>query len=221
MSCSRDQTSLTGSSNSLAMTTAWRTYSWIGARRPKPPPSIIRCTVTLSFGTPAAIAAVASAVAGSWVGTQIFDAVGVHMRGAGLRLHGRVREKRHRVIGFDAPRGAAERRRGIAVGASDLRGRRIEPAAHRSRDRGARNLAVAAVVPVDAQRVGGAFRSPPGIGHHRDRIRHAHHAAHALHARDRALVDRFQRACRTPDIARWRRRACSAAARRWHRPAAP
>ena len=59
------------------MTTAWRTYSWIGARRPKPPPSIIRCTVTFSFGTPAATAAVASAVIGSWVGAQISTPSGV------------------------------------------------------------------------------------------------------------------------------------------------
>jgi len=59
------------------------------------------------------------------------------MGGAGLRFHGRVRQKRHCIFGFDLPHGAAERRRGVAVGASNLRGGRSEPGAHRLRNRSA------------------------------------------------------------------------------------
>ena len=42
----------------------------MAARRPKPPPKNVPWTTTFSFGTPAALAAVAKAVIGSWVGTQ-------------------------------------------------------------------------------------------------------------------------------------------------------
>ena len=36
------------------------------------------------------------------------DSVGFDVRGAGLRLHGRVREERDGVVGFDPPHGARE-----------------------------------------------------------------------------------------------------------------
>ena len=39
---------------------------------------------------------------------------------------------------------------------------------------------------------GGALGPPPRIGHHRDGIRHTHHAAHAGHLRNRVCIDRFQ-----------------------------
>ena len=59
------------------------------------------------------------------------------MSGAGLRLHSRMRQKRHRIFGVDLPHGAAERFRGIAVAASNLRGGRSEPGAHCLRNRSA------------------------------------------------------------------------------------
>ena len=55
-------------------------------------------------------------------------------------------------------------------------------------------MVIAAVIPSDAQCVGRAFRPPPRIGHDRNRIRHAHHAANTRHAGDRRFVDRLQRA---------------------------
>ena len=43
------------------------------------------------------------------------------MRGAGLRLHGRVRQKRHLIIGFHPPNGACHSGNHVAVGTPDLR----------------------------------------------------------------------------------------------------
>ena len=159
--------------------------------------------MTLSFGTPAATRGGDERGRGILGRRPDFDAVRPDMRGAGLRLHGGMGEKRHRIIRLDASRGAGERRRGIAVGAADLRRRRVEPGAHQFAQS---PRSTASPLPrssqLDAQRLGRALGPPPGIGHHRDRVRHAHDAAHAVHAGDRALVDRFERAAERPGIAR-------------------
>ncbi len=218
MSSSRLHTSLTGCSTSLAISTAWRTYSWIGARRPKPPPSIILCITTLSSDTPAAMRG-GRQRNGRVLGRHPnLDAVGAHMRGAGLRLHGGVGEKRHRVVGLDASARRApdlrrhRRRRGRPgpAGASS-------PVRTNSRIVSVETSPLPQSSQVTLQRLRRALGAPPGIGHHGHRVRHAHDAAHALHSSDRALVDRLQRCRQIPGIARWRRKACPAAARRWRR----
>src|ERR1043166_4835766 len=71
MSSSRDQMVLTGRPTSLAMSTARATKSCTAPRRPKPPPTMQVCTITLRGGTPAACAAAASEASPFWVGTQI------------------------------------------------------------------------------------------------------------------------------------------------------
>ncbi len=120
------------------------------------------------------------------------DSVGSDVRGAGLRLHGRVREERDRVVGLDPPHGARKTGGYVAVGAADLTLFHVQAAAHELGDLGARHAVVAAVVPDDRQRLQRALGAPPGIGHHRDRFGHPHYAAHALHGGDGVLIDRPQ-----------------------------
>ena len=108
------------------------------------------------------------------------DTVGSDMRGAILRLHGRMGEERHRVIRFETMRGAGKRRYGIAVSTAELRSFGIERAAYQFGNAGARNGAVAVIVPAHLERIGGALGLPPRLGHDCDRIRHAYHPAHAF-----------------------------------------
>ena len=65
------------------------------------------------------------------------NAVRRDVGGARLRFHGRMRQKRYRIFGFDLPDRVAKRCRRIAVGTSNLRGGRNEPGAHRLRNRSA------------------------------------------------------------------------------------
>ena len=157
MSSSRVHTSLTGCSTCLAMRTAWRMYSCIVPRRPKPPPSSMGWTMTLSSGMPAANRGRGERSGGVLRRRPDLDSVGPHMRGAGLRLHGRVGEKRHHVVRLDALCGAREARGDIAVGAADLACVASRPVAHEIADRRTRQLAVAAVVPGHAQRLYGVL----------------------------------------------------------------
>ena len=63
------------------------------------------------------------------------DAIGAHMGGAGLRLHGGMGEKRHFVIGLDPHRRPCQGRSGVAVGAANLHlGVGVEPRAHECGD---------------------------------------------------------------------------------------
>ena len=71
MSSSRDHTTLTGRPTSLAISTAGGTKSCVAPRRPKPPPSMVLCTITFCGGMPSVCAADASAASPFWVGTQI------------------------------------------------------------------------------------------------------------------------------------------------------
>lgn len=67
MSSSRLHTILTGvPAMALAIITPWRVKS-CGLLRPKPPPSCIGCTVTLSWATPAVAADTAKVPSGFWV----------------------------------------------------------------------------------------------------------------------------------------------------------
>ncbi len=120
------------------------------------------------------------------------DPSGRDVRGAGLRLHGRVREERNAVFGLDPLGGAGERRGDIAGRLRNRRIGRIEASANVCADRFARHLAVAAVVPDDRQRVGRAFGPPPAIGDDGDGIRQAHDVPDALHVLDRCFVHRLQ-----------------------------
>ena len=114
------------------------------------------------------------------------------MRRAVLRLHGRMRQVRDGVFRFDTLRRAGERCGDITVGLADLRVLGVERCAHTVGDRSGREAAVAAIVPDDRQSVECAFCAPPGIGHHRNGVRHPHHAANAFHRHDGAFVDRLR-----------------------------
>ena len=120
------------------------------------------------------------------------DPLGRDMRRTGLRLHGGVGQVRDGVFRLDAARGACECAGDIAVRSADLGIIRVERGAHAFKDLGRGKTRIAAIVPDDRQRLQRTLRAPPGIGHNRNRIGHAHHATHAFHRSNNALVDRLQ-----------------------------
>ncbi len=115
------------------------------------------------------------------------------MSGAGLRLHSRMRQKRHRIFGVDT---AARRRRALSGASPWPRPTCAVVAASPART----VCAIAALETCSLPRPSHSTRSTSmarfarhhEIGHHRNRIGHAHHAAHTGHAGDRSFIDRTQ-----------------------------
>ena len=110
-------------------------YSWMAPRRPKPPEhrAVHHDLVIRNAGRDGG----GCERGGGALGRHPdLDSVGFDMRGAGLRLHGRVGEERDRVFGFHASRGARERRDRITVGAPDPGFFRREAFAHEGGDAG-------------------------------------------------------------------------------------
>ena len=74
-------------------------------------------------GSRARVATASCASCGSWVQVHDLAAIAVDARERGRRLHRRVREVRHDVLGLDARAAAGERGVGVADAAHDLAGR--------------------------------------------------------------------------------------------------
>jgi hypothetical protein len=164
----------------------------MGARRPNPPPcSVDDYVLVRHSGSRRGIGE-----CGGWIlrGNPDLDVISSDMRRAGLRLHGRVGEERHSVIGKNPPCCSRESGRRIASRAADLRFGRMQACTYQLGNALHRYACIPTRVPRDLQRVGSTLRMPPGIRDDRYSIRHAHDAAHAAHFRNGAFVYISERA---------------------------
>ena len=83
------------------------------------------------------------------------------MGGASLRLHGRVGEKRHHIVGLDPLHGARQTCHEIALGVADATWGLIKAGANKFANLLGRKTAIPAIVPGNAQRFRGILCGPP------------------------------------------------------------
>ena len=160
MSSSRVHTSLTGMPAALATCTASTTKSEVGvARRPKPPPRNMVWICTCSGLSPSDLRRGRLVHGLELRAGPDLAAVGAGFDGAVERLHRRVREVGHLVLGLaPAPR-PRERRAGVARRRRP-RARRRASARYSSRIASVSSAGAGARVPLDRQRVAPASWRP-------------------------------------------------------------
>ena len=190
MSSSRVQTTLTGPSTCLAISTA-RTTPSTSSRRPKPPPIRWLWTTTLSNGSPAVLRGRRLGAREGLAADPDFAAVLADMNGAVHRLHGGVREERDLVGRLDLGDGA---RHSLVDIADRLRHRaRIERRLFELvRDVLRAELGVRTVVPFDHQGRQPFLRSPHMVGDDGDGVVEPHDLTHALDRLGRRVIHALQ-----------------------------
>jgi hypothetical protein len=100
-----------------------------------------------------------------------------------------VSKKRHRVPGFDALCGSRKTVGYITIEPPHGPGGHIKTGSHELADCLGGNGAIATVIPVDTQRLEGAFGLPPGIRDNRDRSGHLHDSAQPRRSSHRAFIN--------------------------------